>query len=343
VKGPRRYLNWALGGLAVGVAVQALLRREPAGDASPEPPGEAAARSIAATEEAQTTAELALARPFGQGPSDRLQTAVAMGRVLLERLRTHTTTVIAGSIAYYALLAVFPAAIAAVSIYGLVADPSDLARLIDSLADRLPEATSQVISNELGEIVTSSDTGLGIATAIGIAAALWSASAGTKVLITGVNLAYGERETRSFLVLRGLALALTLGLVIGAVIVVSGVAVLPSIVDSAITDVARWPALIVVVILGLAALYRVAPSDAPGRHHPVWQGAVAAAIVWLAATAAFSFGVANFGDFNATYGTLAGVVVLLIWFFLSGLIVLLGAELNAAIEARRQRLATATG
>jgi len=282
-------------------------------------------------------------RELRDEPADRFQTSLAMTRVLLTRLKAHTTTVIAGSLAYYALLAVFPAVIAAVSIYGLVAEPADLANLIDSLADKLPQATSQVISDELSKIVSSSETGLGIGVAIGILAALWSASAGAKVLITGVNLAYGEKETRSYLVVRGLALALTIGMVVGVVVVVAGVAVLPQVVDSTVAGLLRWPALIALVVIGLAALYRIAPADAMGRNHPIWQGAFGAAVVWLGATAGFTAAVGTFGRFNATYGALAGVVILLIWFFLSGLIVLLGAEFNAAIETRRNRLATSTG
>ena len=272
----------------------------------------------------------------------RLQTTMAMIRVLMARLKAHTTTVIAGSLAYYALLAMFPAAIAGISIYGLVAEPDDLTSLITTLAERLPVETASLIETELGKIVSGSDAGLGIATVIGIVFALWSASAGTKVLITGVNLAYGERETRSYFVVRGLALLLTIGMVVGVVSVVAGVAVLPQLVDSPLTDIVRWPALVVLVVIGLATLYRIAPSDAPGRNHPIWQGAFAAALVWLAATAGFSAGVTAL-EFGATYGTLAGVVVLLVWFFLSGLIVLLGAEFNAAIETRRIRLATARG
>jgi membrane protein len=342
----RRFLTWALGGIAVGVAARALTRRPATAtlpiaadrrDEATSPPA-----SVATTAPAAAVLPRREPRPRAELP-ERLQTTVVLARMLLERLRAHTTTVIAGSIAYYALLAVFPAIIAAISIYGLVADPADLTTLINSLAERLPEATSTVISEELTKIVSSSDTGLGIATGIGVIAALWSASAGTKVLITGVNLAYGERETRSYFVIRGLALALTLGMVVGVVVVVSSVAVLPNFIDNFLTRFAMWPALAVLVVVGLAALYRIAPSDAPGRNHPVWQGAFAAAIVWLAATAGFSAGVSSFGSFSATYGALAGVVVLLIWFFLSGLIVLLGAEFNAAIETRRQRLATATG
>lgn len=345
----RRFLSWALGGLAVGAAARALFRPEAAVAPGPSAtPSEAAPIDPARLNPADSlqAAELGAAgtQPEREDQlSDRWHTVAAFARLLLQRLKAHSTTVIAGSVAYYALLAIFPAAIAAISIYGLVADPADLTSLIESLADNLPESTATLIREELTQVVTADEAGLGLVTGLGIAAALWSASAGAKVLITGVNLAYGERETRSYLVVRGLALALTVGMIFGIVIVVSGVAILPRLVDSSLTDLVRWPALIVLAVVGLAALYRIAPSDAPGRNHPIWQGALAAAIVWLAATAVFSVGVSEFGRFSATYGTLAGVVVLLLWFFLSGLIVLLGAEFNAAIEVRRERLATETG
>lgn len=334
----RRFFTWALGGLAVGVAARAFTRTR----RQPETAGTAPVPAPTTTP--TPLAPLATTRrddPI-EALTARVHTGMAIGRVLIARLKAHTTTVIAGSLAYYALLAVFPAAIAAISIYGLVADPADLTALIESLAERLPDTTARVISDELLQIVTADDAGLGIATAIGIAAALWSASAGVKILITGVNLAYGERETRPYWLLRGLALTLTLGIISGLVVVVAGVAVLPTLVDHALTDLIRWPALFVFVVAGLAALYRIAPSDALGRNHPIWQGALAAALFWLAATAAFSAAVTAFGRFSATYGALAGVVVLLIWFFLSGLIVLLGAEFNAVIETRRQRPAIAT-
>ncbi len=330
-----------LGGIAVGVAARAFAsRRQPAlSPTTSEAESDAGDELVLASPVAPMARELDV--EVEQSPA-HWQTSMAMIRVLAARLKAHTTTVIAGSLAYYALLAMFPAAIAGISIYGLVADTEDLTSLITTLAERLPEATATLIETELGNIVTGSEAGLGIATAIGVVAALWSASAGTKVLITGVNLAYGERETRSYIVVRGLALMLTIGMIVGVVSVVAGVAVLPKLVDSALTDIVRWPALIVLVVAGLAALYRIAPSDAPGRNHPIWQGAFAAAVVWLGATAGFSAGVTAF-NFGATYGALAGVVVLLLWFFLSGLIVLLGAEFNAAIETRRIRLATARG
>jgi membrane protein len=338
----RNFGSWVIAGLGVGVAVRAFVTRRPpeendlSGKKAPIGDGDADAILL--------TTPLAQVEPRSasfEQPADRLQTWVVIARLVLQRLKAHTTTVVAGSLAYYALLAVVPSIIAAISIYGLVADPADLTGLIESIADQLPQATTITIRNELQDIVTAPDTGLGLGAVLGILAALWSASAGAKVLITGVNMAYGERETRSYLVVRGLALLLTLGMIVGIVVVVSGVAILPTLVDSSLANIVRWPALIALVVVGLAALYRIAPSDAPGRNHPVWQGALAAAAVWLPATAGFSAVVAAF-SFGATYGTLAGVVVLLVWFFLSGLIVLLGAEFNAAIENRRQRLATAT-
>jgi membrane protein len=332
-----------LAGLGVGVALRALVRR-----GGPEESDATATKTRSEPDQAQLIARAAplaqvATRPVLQEqPLDRLHTGMAIVRLVVQRLKAHTTTVVAGSLAYYALLAVFPSVIAAISIYGLVAEVSDLQSLIESLADQLPRATRDLINAELTKIVTASGAGLGIGAAGGIVAALWSASAGAKVLITGVNLAYGERETRSYLVVRGLALLLTIGMIVGVVIVVSGVAILPTLVESSLTNIVRWPALIALVVAGLAALYRIAPADAPDRHHPVWQGAFAAAVVWLGATAGFTAGVTAL-NLGATYGALAGVVVLLIWFFLSGLIVLLGAEFNAAIETRRRRLATAAG
>ena len=330
-----KLITWVLGGIASGIALRALARDR--GEAAIDREVIAVTREKPKTVEAVTPEDLPKvqrATRFGE-PKSRWQTAAALVRILLARFKAHNTTVIAGSLAYYALLALFPAAIAAISVYGLVADPADLSNLIRTISERLPSNASQVISDELLNIAGGSSGGLGVATVIGIAAALWSASAGTKVLITGVNLAYGERENRSFLVLRGLALALTLGMIVGLVIVVSGIAVLPAIVDSAVASISRWPALLGLVIVGLAVLYRIAPSNVVRRNHHVWPGAFTAALTWLAATGGFTFAVSRFGTFGATYGALAGVVVLMLWFFLSGLIVLLGAELNAAIEARR--------
>jgi len=327
----RRLITWALSGLAVGVAARALASSRATG--APLPDADGGPAPLFAAGESASRPE----RPPAATSDHRARFAATLAsiRATLSRLRLHTTTIIAGSVAYYGMLAVFPAAIAAISLYGLIADPATLADQIESLAERLPEATADLISAQLTEIVNTSGTGLGFGAALGILAAIWSASAAARVLITGVNLAYDEEETRSFFVLRGLALLLTVGIIVAVLGVVGVVAVLPTFIDNAMAELVRWPALVIVVVGGLAALYRIAPANARTRHHPYWPGAFAAAILWLTATAVFSAAVTAFGRFNATYGALAGVVVLLTWFFISGLIVLLGAELNEVIEERR--------
>ena len=167
-----------LAGLGVGVAIHALVTRRPpqdgAASATParEVPDDPAPRNLLAP-----LAEAGTRPGPSEQPADRLQTGVVVARLVLQRLRAHTTTVVAGSLAYYALLAVFPSIIAAISIYGLVADPADLTRLIESIADQLPQATTDTIRHELQDIVSASDTGLGVGAVGGVVAALWSASA----------------------------------------------------------------------------------------------------------------------------------------------------------------------
>ncbi len=183
---------------------------------------------------------------------------------------------------------------------------------------------------------------MGLATAIGIAVALFSASAGTKSLIAGINIAYGETETRPFLKLRGIAFVLTIGIVVFIVTASALVTFLPGLLTDAglgsgwgrAVSIARWPAIFVFVVIGLGVFYKVGPNRAASRTPLLSIGAITAAVLWLLVTVGFSFYANNFGRFNETYGTLGGVVVLLLWFFLSGLMVLLGAELNDELEER---------
>ena len=265
------------------------------------------------------------------------------GRGVLRRLKDHNTVMIAASLSYYSLLAVFPAAIAAVSIYGLIAEPDMLESQILDITSALPTTTADFIAEQLRTIVSGSEGSLGFATAIGIVVALFSASAGTKAIISGTNIAYGVEETRSFLVLRGIAYGLTALLIVGLIGTVVTVAALPQIAEAIgfgqeaaeLINVARFPVVFLLVVVGLGALYKWAP-DRPGRLTKLINvGGVTAAILWVVATVGFSLYVNNFGTFGETYGTLTGLIVLMLWFFLSGLIVLGGAELNSEVESRR--------
>lgn len=272
---------------------------------------------------------------------DRLDDAADIARALATRIKRHNTIMIAASLSYYALLAMFPAAIAAASIYGLVADPATLEGQVEELTAALPTKTAEFVEEQLNLIVDSSSSSLGVATTVSIVFALWSASAGTKALISAINHAYGERETRSFLALRGSALAVTLGLIIFGVAATAAVGFLPQILgwigleDAAATAISllRWPIVIAIVILGLGALFKLAPNRPWRMTRWINFGAIMSAVLWVLATIGMSLYVNRFGSgLGETYGTLTGLIVLMLWFFVSGFVMLLGAETNSYLE-----------
>lgn len=326
-----------LGALAVAVAAAVALRPRSA----PQPAGAQPATTPQRTDAART--RVAVSQPRGPALSDieGLDDAASVVKALMTRIKRHNTIMIAASLSYYALLAMFPAAIAAVSIYGLVADPVTLENQITDLTSALPAETAEFIGAQLRSIVDSSTSSLGAATAISIALALWSASAGTKALISAINHAYGEPETRSFLVLRGSALVVTLGAMVFGLGSTAVVAFLPRILDAVgmadeaatAINLLRWPFVFVVVVLGLGGLFKLAPNRPWRMTHWVNVGAVLATVLWVLATLGISVYINNFGaGLNETYGTLTSLIVLMLWFFVSGLVVLLGAEINSYLE-----------
>jgi len=257
---------------------------------------------------------------------------------------------LAGGVAYFVFLAIFPALIAAITLYGLVAEPAEVADQVRSLAGMLPQESQPLIVNQLNALVSTSGGALGVGLVVSLLAALWSASSATGNLIRAVNLAYDEEETRGFLKLRGIALLLTLGAIVFMLVTLTLVAVVPPLLDAlpigtagrVVAQVVRWVLLLAMVITALAVVYRVAPDrDAP-RFGWVSVGALVAAALWLIGSALFSVYVNYFGSYNKTYGALAGVVVLMLWLYLPSYIVLLGAEINAEAE-RQTRRDTTTG
>ena len=247
---------------------------------------------------------------------------------------------LAAGVAFYSFLALFPAMIAAVMLYGLLRDPDDVRRQVASLSDTLPSDAASLLTGQLEAITTTSSGGLGLGLVISLVLALWSASGGVGNVMTAVNLAYDEEETRGFVKRRALALGLTLAAIVFVVVAGSLVAVAPAVLDNVIGDgparwgleAARWLGLLVAMAVALAVLYKVAPDrDAP-RFRWVSIGSVVATVIWLLASLGFSLYVDNFGSYNKTYGALAGVVVLLLWLWLTMYVVLLGAEINAEAE-----------
>lgn len=253
-------------------------------------------------------------------------------------------SIVAAGVAFYFLLALFPALAAMVSIWGLVADPAQLAGQIEAMSGVLPEQAQAIIADQLRQLGGAGGR-LGFWAVVSILIALWSASQGTKALMTAFNIAYEEEEKRGYIRYYGTALLLTLGMIVFVPIVLAIVAAVPALIGmlglgSAVEWVlrlARWPLLAVLVMAALGVLYRYAPS----RNEPRWEwvswGAVFATVVWLLGSIAFSVYVSNFGSYNETYGSFGAIVILLLWFNLTAYVVLLGAELNAEMEHQTAR------
>ncbi len=256
--------------------------------------------------------------------------------------------ILAGGVAFFAFLALFPAMIAALTLYGQVADPTTVADQIAQIAQLLPETARPLIVDQLNSIAQGSGGALGIGLIVSLLAAIWSASGGTMNLIKATNVAYDEEENRGFLKLRGIALLLTLGAVVFVLLAVALVAVVPVVLEAlglagfalVIAQVLRWVLLVALVIAALAIVYRVAPDrDAP-RLAWVSTGAIVATVLWVIGSVAFSLYVSNFGSYNKTYGALAGVIVLMLWLYLTSYVVLLGAEINAESEKQTSQDST---
>ncbi|PVG80700.1 YihY/virulence factor BrkB family protein [Nocardioides gansuensis] len=252
---------------------------------------------------------------------------------------------LAAGVAFYSFLALFPALIAAITLYGLVADPETVARQADQLTDAMPSDAASLVTDQLDALASAPQQSLGLGLLVALALALWSASGGVGNIVTAINIAYDEEETRGFIRRKLLSLALTAAAIVFLVVTIGLVAVAPAVLDDTVSDAplrwvfeaGRWVLLAAAVTLALAVVYRYAPDrDAP-RFSWVSTGAVTATVIWLAASLGFSLYVDNFGNYSKTYGALAGVVVLLLWLWITNFIVLLGAEINAEAEQQTAR------
>jgi membrane protein len=255
---------------------------------------------------------------------------------------------VAGGVTYAILVALFPGLAALVAIYGLVLDPAQVEKQMSALSGVLPEQSRQLLSDELHTLVSASGGKLGLSAALGLLFALWSASRGMSGLITALNIAYEEKERRGFFKLNLLAFGLTIGLMLGGLVAIALVAVLPAAVQfiglGSLTKwlllVMEWPLLVVLIMVGLAVLYRYAPD----RNKPQWRwvspGTMTATSLWIIASVAFTVYVANFNSYDKTYGSLGGVIILLTWLYMSAVVVLLGAAINAQAEEQTRQDST---
>ncbi|MFN4143192.1 MAG: YihY/virulence factor BrkB family protein [Aestuariivirga sp.] len=252
---------------------------------------------------------------------------------------------VAGGVTFYGLLSLFPAITVLVSLYGLIAEPESIARHLDMLKGLLPEGAMSIISEQAMRIAEGDQSKLSLAAGVGIVIALWSANAAMKAMMDALNIAYSVEEKRGFIKLNLISLLFTLSSIIGIIVLIAVVAAVPVILElfwmGPIVDfliwAGRWPLIFGLGIAALAVLYRYGPSrepDVPWRW--ITPGSLLAAVGLLIFSMLFSWYAANFANYNETYGSLGAVIGFLTWMWLSAIIVLVGAELNAEIENQAQ-------
>ncbi len=251
----------------------------------------------------------------------------------------------AAAITFYALLALFPALAALVSLYGLIADPATISGNLDAVSGVVPSGGMQIIKDQVQSLASNSGKALGFGAVLGIASSLWSANQGTKALFDALNVVYDETEKRGFLLRTAVTLAFTVGGILFVLLAMAAVVAVPVALNAIgmggavdlLLRFLRWPLLLVALALLLACIYRFGPS----REKPRWQwvtwGGGFAAVAWVLGSIAFSWYVSNFGSYDKTYGSLGAAIGFLTWIWLSATIVLVGAEINAEMEHQTAR------
>lgn len=267
-------------------------------------------------------------------------------RGVKQRSSEERVSLLAAGVAFFGLLSIFPALIALVAIYGIVSSPERVTEQLGEMLEALSPEARQVIVGQLRDVAAGSSDLLSIGSIVAIAAALWTASRGIANLLKAINAAYGVDETRSKLKLRGIALVTTAVTLLLAVVAIFAIAILPPLLSDVAPSTAvtvlvsggRWVLLVVMAAVALSLLYRHGPNRRPVPWSWALWGAGGATVVWLIGSALFSLYVSNFGRFASTYGALAGVVVFMLWLYLSSFVVLLGAVVDSELEKKGGRV-----
>lgn len=250
-----------------------------------------------------------------------------------QNIGRHRVLAIAAGATFYALLAIFPAIAAIVTLYGLFANPGTIAGQLQSLAGVLPGGALDVIGTEVTRIANGPPSSLSITLIVSLLISLWSANAGVKALFDALNVVYNVEERRSFIRLNLVSLAFTLTAVVFLLAAMASVVVVPLVLNNLpLVAIARWPLMFVAIILALSIVYRYGPDRDNAQWRWITWGSAFASIFWVAASLLFSWYAANFGSYNKTYGSLGAVVGFMTWMWLSTIVVLIGAEIDAVME-----------
>ena len=257
----------------------------------------------------------------------------------------HHIGMMASSIAFYGLLSLFPAIAALISIWGLYADPAQVQQQLVVLDEFIPHEAASIIEHQATVVTASANSGLNLAAIGSLLFTLYSASKSMQSFTEGLNIIYGEKEQRPFLMQLLLNVLMTLGMILLAIFMLFSVAILPAIMnfipfaDTLTTSLyyLRWIVMLCIITLGIAVLYRFGPN----RHAPRWEwlsvGTIASTLLWILGSVGFSLYVSHFSSYNSTYGSIGAVVILLMWLWLSAYIILLGASINCELERTSAR------
>jgi len=267
---------------------------------------------------------------------------------LYESLTSDRILLVAAGVTFYLLLSIFPAISVFVSLYGLVADPSSVVDRLTFFGSAMPDQAFELILDQLRSLASAPQTGLSITLLGSLAVALWSANAGMKALFEAMNVAYGESEKRGIIRLNLTSLSFTFASLALVVLIITLAGIVPAILDyiwlgqwtELIIRLARWPVLLALISLAIMALYRLGPSREPAKLRWLSWGAVFSTGAWLAAALAITFYLGHIADYNATYGALGASIGFMVWVWVSVIIVILGAELNAELEHQTARDST---
>lgn len=262
---------------------------------------------------------------------------LGVAKAVKDRLAEHNLVVVAAGIAFWGLLAIPAILFATVSIAGLVVDPATVRDEVKNNLDGLPDEAKKIIGDQLASVSGGSTGGLITGLVVSLLLALWTSSGAMAKLMVTLNTIYEVKETRKFARLRGTALVLTFGGIVFVVAAVAILAVVPAILRefgdvgeqaASLVTYLRFPALGLVMVIGLGVLYQIGPNRS-GGYRPVTIGAIVATVLWVALSALFTIYTATFASYNETYSSLGGIVILLLWLFITAFMVLIGAEIHA--------------
>jgi len=261
-----------------------------------------------------------------------------------EGVAKDNVSIIAAGTAFFVLVGLVPGLAALISIYGLIANPSDIQAQFEAVSGAMPAEVRTLLEGQMTRIA-SQHSAAGIAAILSIVLALWGGAAAMKSVMNALNIIYHEEEKRGYVRVTLTALGLTLAAILMGVVSIGILVALPSVLAhmglghsaKMVVSALRWPFLLIVALVGLSILYRYGPS----REKPQWKwvstGAIVATLLWLAGSALFAIYAGHFGNYNRTYGSLGAIVVLMLWLYLSGFAVLLGGEINAEAEHQTRK------